>query len=190
MRMVSEKNKQEEIEDGYEIVDSEESSSSEEVEEEESDIDMDSVFCGQIFSLSGTFSMKQNKMAKLIKDNGGRIRASPDEHTNYVLVKNDGANLESKKWLTATQLKIPIIVEDFVHDSIDKKKMRNYKSYIAETDVEDSQSESQEDEEEDAEDDDEKDEDNDIETESEKTDNNGHNKNGKQLKRKNVMRMI
>ena len=113
------------------MVEDESSSSS---DDNDYDIDDDRIFVGYSFSLSGQFSMKQAKIEKLIIENGGKVYYDPDKHTNFVMVREISPIIESKKCLKANDLDIPIITEDFLHDSIKENKLQDHEKYEVETD--------------------------------------------------------
>eukprot|EP01084_Bolivina_argentea_P305002 526848_1 len=124
---------------GYTWVPSEAEEEEEEEEEEDtqssskssSDIEItDGIFYGYTFSMSGAFSMTQTKMETFITNNGGKVLSDPDINTDFVIVKNNNPVLDSRKCMAGNRLKIPIIIEKFLHDSINKNEIVNYKSYI------------------------------------------------------------
>ena len=80
--------------------------------------------------------MKQDKIKRIITKNGGKVYFDPDKRTDFVMVKADSPVIDSKKCLKADELEIPIISEDYIHDSINKNKVLDYQDYEIETDSE------------------------------------------------------
>eukprot|EP01084_Bolivina_argentea_P252589 423989_1 len=108
-------------------------------------VDIDNLFIGCSFSLSGSFSTSQNALKYLITNHGGTINLNPNKYTNFLIVRNKNANVNSNKCIKGKKLNIPIIIEDFIHDSIQKGQLENYASYvhIAEETVESSSDDSE-----------------------------------------------
>ncbi len=88
-------------------------------------------FVGYSFSLYGCFSIPQNKLKKLITNNDGKIHSSQGKATDFAIVRNKNCNSENSKCLKAEKLNIPIIVEDFIYDSIGKDSLQNCQCYFA-----------------------------------------------------------
>eukprot|EP01084_Bolivina_argentea_P275957 470718_1 len=82
-------------------------------------------FFGYSFSLSGCFSITQSKLKKQITNNDGKIHSNPIKCTNFVIVRNKNANIETSKCIKAKQLNIPIITENFIYDSIKNNSIQN-----------------------------------------------------------------
>eukprot|EP01083_Nonionella_stella_P026414 72690_1 len=122
---------------GYAIVESEDEAEEEEEEvfvssSSSEDIDIvDGILDGLSFSMSGGLSKPQNIIETLIINNGGKVTNTVDaQHTDFMLVKNKNAVTDSKKCVAANTLNIPIVKEQFVHDSIHQDKITDYKLYL------------------------------------------------------------
>ncbi len=64
---------------------------------------------GQIFVVSGVFSMPRNELKKMIEDNGGKVSGSISSKTGYIVA---GENMGPSKHAKAESLNIPIISEE------------------------------------------------------------------------------
>eukprot|EP01084_Bolivina_argentea_P031903 59014_1 len=115
---------------GYLMVDKEDQETKEDI-----NIKMDEdIFYGYSFLFSGQFSGKRNNLETLISNNGGIVKHTShiSENIDFVIVRNDNAIITTNKCKKAKKLNIPIIIEDFIYDSIEQNKLQNPQDYIVE----------------------------------------------------------
>lgn len=77
------------------------------------------VFAGEVFCVSGAFSLSQKEMKELIEDNGGSVVATPNKTCTFVVSDQIG----SAKTLKAQKDGIDIVTEQWVQASIKAGKL-------------------------------------------------------------------
>lgn len=78
-----------------------------------------SVFAGEVFCVSGAFSLSQKEMKELIESNGGTIVATPNKTCTFVVSDQIG----SAKTVKAQKDGIDIVTEQWVQASVKAGKM-------------------------------------------------------------------
>ncbi len=91
-------------------------------EEEEEKPHTGPVFSGMTFCLSGTLSMGRKEMEALIKKNGGKTAASVTKSVTHLLTTENEFENETSKVTKAKELGLPLVGENFIHESITAKK--------------------------------------------------------------------
>lgn len=81
------------------------------------------VFEGEVFCVSGSFSVSQNDIKELIIKNGGKIANTPNKQCTFVV----SDQISSAKTLKAVKDGIDIVTEEWIHASIKAGKMSTNK---------------------------------------------------------------
>eukprot|EP01100_Stratorugosa_tubuloviscum_P000946 TRINITY_DN120_c0_g2_i1.p1 TRINITY_DN120_c0_g2~~TRINITY_DN120_c0_g2_i1.p1 ORF type:complete len:768 (-),score=314.89 TRINITY_DN120_c0_g2_i1:36-2339(-) len=76
-----------------------------------------------VFVLSGTMSQPRKKIESLIKQNGGQISSSVTNKTTHLLTTASDFALNQAKVQAAKSKGIPIVVEEFLHESAKQNKL-------------------------------------------------------------------
>jgi BRCT domain type II-containing protein len=88
------------------------------------------LFTDMTMAISGTLTMGRESFENLIKSNGGKSSSTVTKKTtHFITTKEDWTNPTSKI-NKAKENGIPIINENFVHDSIKNKKLMEISNYI------------------------------------------------------------
>jgi len=107
------------------------------------------------FVISGGLTSKtKNQFEKLIKDFGGLCTSTINKETDFVIVKKINPILTTAKCKKGIKLKIPIISEEFVIESIENNKLLKYTPYIIDEEEEDEDEDEESEESEESESDD------------------------------------
>eukprot|EP01084_Bolivina_argentea_P065623 119617_1 len=106
----------------------------------EDDIDDDSdsddkikgIFNDYCFVIAGNFSKLQKEIKESIIKYGGIVNRSVTKEANFLLVGTNNIDLSGTKCVLAKKLKVPIVIENYLHDCIGKNKILNWNNYIVE----------------------------------------------------------
>ena len=90
------------------------------------------MFQGLVFCCSGTLSVTRKEFEKLIKNNKGGFNSSVTNKTTHLVTTLDEFTNETIKVSKAKKDGIPIVSEDFVHDSIEQKTLMDESNYSLE----------------------------------------------------------
>jgi hypothetical protein len=93
------------------------------------------IFAGMTFCLSGTLSMGRKEMENLIKKNGGKIASTVTKSVTHMLTTENEFENETAKVTKAKEFGLPIIGEDFIHDSIAKEQPVKVEKYSLDEEV-------------------------------------------------------
>eukprot|EP01102_Stenamoeba_stenopodia_P001489 TRINITY_DN1129_c0_g10_i1.p1 TRINITY_DN1129_c0_g10~~TRINITY_DN1129_c0_g10_i1.p1 ORF type:complete len:646 (+),score=217.16 TRINITY_DN1129_c0_g10_i1:31-1938(+) len=89
------------------------------------------VFKDQTFCFSGTLSLKRNEFEALVEKHGGSCGSGVTKKTNFLVTTPAEITTQTAKVVKAQQLSdtCAIVSEDFVNDSIKKKKLQDPSKY-------------------------------------------------------------
>jgi len=99
------------------------------------------VFKGKGFVLTGSFSQSQANMTALVINNGGVVKAGVTKNVDYVVSAQIS---DSAKFTKAKELGIPVVSEQFLHDSIKNGKLLPNKKYRLDDNAEEEEEEEEE----------------------------------------------
>lgn len=78
----------------------------------------EAVFEGMVVAVSGTFSVSQSEIKKLLESNGATIANSVTRKVTHLITTPHELSIETAKVVAARKNSLPILSEEFVHSSI------------------------------------------------------------------------
>jgi len=86
-------------------------------------------FLGSVICISGKLSKSRKEITQMIEENGGEVTRSISKMVTHLVTTEDALNDETSKVSKAEHLKIPVVSEQWLTDSIDKGKVQETSSY-------------------------------------------------------------
>eukprot|EP01098_Paradermamoeba_levis_P016150 TRINITY_DN853_c0_g2_i3.p1 TRINITY_DN853_c0_g2~~TRINITY_DN853_c0_g2_i3.p1 ORF type:complete len:384 (-),score=105.41 TRINITY_DN853_c0_g2_i3:1123-2172(-) len=83
-----------------------------------------------LFSFTGSFSMPENELTKLVKNNGGQVFRILSRKTDFLVTSQSEVDSKAVKVTSAKNYNVPIVSEKFIHDCIAAGKRLDHTKYL------------------------------------------------------------